>query len=188
MIYFTSDLHFGHNKEFIYKPRGFNSIEDHDNIIIKNWNNIINQNDDVYILGDLMLGDKEYGFSCLKQLKGRIHIVIGNHDTTNKIDLYATKLENVVEIKSIIILKYNKYKFYLSHYPTITSSLEKDRLKDCLINLYGHTHQINSKFYNEMPFMYNVGLDAHQNKPISIDEIISDCEEKVKECYKFLED
>ena len=39
-----------------------------------------------------------------------------------------------------------------------------------------------------MPFMYNVGLDCHQNKPISIDEIISDCEEKVKECYKLLED
>ena len=60
-------------------------------------------------------------------------------------------------------------------------------LKDCLINLYGHTHQT-TKFYNEMPFMYNVGLDCHQNKPISIDEIISDCEEKVKECYKLLED
>lgn len=187
MIYFTSDLHFGHDKEFIYKPRGFNSIEDHDNTIIENWNNIVTEDDDVYVLGDLMLGDKEYGLNCLKRLRGKIHIVVGNHDTTNKIDLYATKLNNVVEIKPIIILKYNKYKFYLSHYPTITSNLEKDSLKDCLINLYGHTHQT-TKFYNEMPFMYNVGLDCHQNKPISIDEIISDCEEKVKECYKLLED
>ena len=91
MIYFTSDLHFGHNKEFIYKPRGFNSIEDHDNTIIKNWNNIVTEDDDIYVLGDLMLGDKEYGLNCLKRLRGKIHIVVGNHDTTNKIDLYAIK-------------------------------------------------------------------------------------------------
>ena len=112
MIYFTSDLHFGHDKDFIYKSRGFNSIEDHDNTIIENWNNIVTEDDDVYVLGDLMLGDKEYGLNCLKRLKGKIHIVVGNHDTTNKIDLYSTKLNNVVEIKPIIILKYNKYKFY----------------------------------------------------------------------------
>lgn len=36
MIYFTSDLHFGHDKDFIYKSRGFNSIGDHDNTIIEN--------------------------------------------------------------------------------------------------------------------------------------------------------
>ena len=103
MIYFTSDLHFGHDKDFIYKSRGFNSIEDHDNTIIENWNNIVTEDDDIYVLGDLMLGDKEYGLNCLKRLRGKIHIVVGNHDTTNKIDLYSTKLNNVVEIKPIII-------------------------------------------------------------------------------------
>lgn len=35
-IWFTSDLHFGHNKSFLYEPRGFNSIEEHDATIIKN--------------------------------------------------------------------------------------------------------------------------------------------------------
>ena len=180
MIYFTSDLHLGHNKEFIYKSRGFNSIEDHDNALIENWNNMVSSDDDVYVLGDLMLGDKERGINLLNQLNGRVHIVVGNHDTTNKIDLYAAKLDTVVEIKPIIILKYKKYRFYLSHYPTITSSPEESKLKDYLINLYGHTHQTN-KFYNEIPFMYNVGLDCHQNKPVSIDKIISDCEEKFKQ-------
>ena len=71
MIYFTSDLHFGHDKDFIYKSRGFNSIEDHDNTIIENWNNIVTEDDDIYVLGDLMLGDKEYGLNCLKRLKGK---------------------------------------------------------------------------------------------------------------------
>ena len=41
MDYFTSDLHIGHDKDFIWKARGFNSIEEHDTQILKNWNSII---------------------------------------------------------------------------------------------------------------------------------------------------
>ena len=76
MIYVTSDLHFSHNKEFLYKPRGFNSIEEHDEQIIKNWNEIITDEDEVYILGDLMLNDNEGGIRKLQQLKGKIHIIV----------------------------------------------------------------------------------------------------------------
>ena len=39
-IYFSSDLHFSHNKDFIYKARGFTSIEEHDEEIIKRFNSI----------------------------------------------------------------------------------------------------------------------------------------------------
>ena len=35
-IYFTSDLHIGHDKDFLYKPRGFNNVWDMDNAIIEN--------------------------------------------------------------------------------------------------------------------------------------------------------
>lgn len=76
MIYLTSDLHFGHNKDFLYKPRGFDSIQQHDEQIIKNWNEIITDEDEIYILGDLMLNDNEYGLKCLKQLKGKIHVIL----------------------------------------------------------------------------------------------------------------
>ena len=37
MIYFTSDTHFGHDRAFIYKPRGFDSLEEMENKIIENW-------------------------------------------------------------------------------------------------------------------------------------------------------
>ena len=36
MIYLTSDTHFCHNKDFLYEPRGFQSIEEHDEAIVKN--------------------------------------------------------------------------------------------------------------------------------------------------------
>lgn len=29
-IFLTSDLHFGHQREFLYGPRGFNTIQEHD--------------------------------------------------------------------------------------------------------------------------------------------------------------
>ena len=35
MIYFTSDLHFNHNKDFIYQARGFENIEEHNKTIVE---------------------------------------------------------------------------------------------------------------------------------------------------------
>ena len=46
--------------------RGFKSIEEHDAEIIKRWNEVITAEDDVYILGDLMLGDNAEGMNILK--------------------------------------------------------------------------------------------------------------------------
>jgi calcineurin-like phosphoesterase family protein len=184
-IWFTSDTHFGHNREFIYKPRGFDNIWEHDKTIMENWNKVVQPEDDVYHLGDIMLGDNIYGLSCLKNLKGNIHIIKGNHDTNTRMNLYKD-CWNVVEISEGQWFKYGKYNFYLNHFPTITSNLEKSSsLKEHLINLYGHTHQ-QSNFYNDIPFLYHVGLDSHNNTPVHIDTVIEDIKEKVKECQKYL--
>lgn len=59
MDYFTSDLHIGHDKDFLYKPRGFDSIEQHDTAIVKRWNDIVTPDDTVYILGDLCMSGNE---------------------------------------------------------------------------------------------------------------------------------
>ena len=59
MDYFTSDLHIGHDRDFIWKARGFSSIEEHDTEILKRWNSIVQPEDTVYILGDLCLGRDE---------------------------------------------------------------------------------------------------------------------------------
>lgn len=198
MIYFTSDLHFGHDKEFIYKNRGFNSIKEHDQAIINNWNNLIKNGDDVYILGDIILGDNLYGLECLKKLKGNLYIILGNHDTKQRIDLYKQLVEyNFMKWKCTAgaewgidypttkvlgyadMLKYKKYNFYLSHYPTFTGNGEDyKKVRAHVINLHGHTHSA-SKFYVNNPYIYNVALDAHNMTPVSIDEIISDIREYV---------
>ena len=184
MIYVTSDLHLCHDRGFIYEPRGFQNIDDMNKTIIKNWNNIVNPEDDVYCLGDIMLNDNEAGLNFLKQLKGNIHIVLGNHDTDTRAKLYKT-CYNVVEVELALKIKYNGYHFFMTHYPCFTGNLEKESLKKCLCNLYGHTHQT-TNFYQDIPFMYHVGMDSHNCTPISIDQVIIDMNKKVEECVKQL--
>ena len=152
--------------------------------IVSNWNAIVQPEDDVYVLGDIMLNDNESGIKLLKQLKGKIHIILGNHDTEARVELY-NNCYNVVEVCYATVIKYNGYHFYLSHYPTMTANLEKESLKKCMINMFGHTHSKN-KFYNDIPFMYNVACDAHNCTPVSIEQAIIDMEAKVKECKDML--
>ena len=80
-IWLTSDTHFGHDREFIWSPRGFKSVEENDTEIIKRWNEVVKPEDIVYHLGDVILGDNAHGIECLKQLNGQIKIMSGNHDT-----------------------------------------------------------------------------------------------------------
>lgn len=183
-IYLISDLHFGHNREFIWKVRGYNSVEHMNTRQVEKWNAIIDDDDDVYVLGDIMLGTTD-NIRYISQLKGRLHIVLGNHDTATRENLYK-ELPNVVEVAEVgIRLKYKKYHFVLTHYPMFTGNLERESLKQMSLNLYGHTHQL-TNFYNDMPFMYHVGVDSHNGYPILIDDIIEEMNEKVRECIEFL--
>ena len=58
-------------------------------------------------------------------------------------------------------------------------------MKKRILNLFGHTHS-KEKFYQDNPTMYNVALDAHNNTPVSIDQIIEDIKAKRDECEKLL--
>ena len=182
MIYFTSDWHFGHDKEFIYKPRCFNSPEENAEVIIKKYNEIITDEDDVYCLGDLILTDNEFGINCLKQLKGKIHVIRGNHDSDARLELYKT-LPNIVEICEAKTIKIGKQYYFLCHYPTFTANYDDKPYHNHLINLFGHTHQQHN-FYDENPFMYHVGVDSHNCYPVSIEQVSKDIHEKTEELYK----
>ena len=183
-IYLTSDLHFGHDREFIWKVRGYDSVEHMNTRQVEKWNAIVDSNDDVYVLGDVVLGDPK-NIEYVRRLNGEIHIVLGNHDTLTREQMYR-ELPNVVEVAEIgIRLKYKKYHFVLTHYPMLTGNLEKESLKQMSLNLYGHTHQL-TNFYNDMPFMYHVGVDSHSGYPVLVDDIIEEMNKKVRECIEFL--
>lgn len=186
MEWFCSDLHFCHNKDFIYKTRGFDSIDEHDRTIVHNWNSVVNSDDDVYLLGDLMLNDNDRGSELLNKLNGQFKLIIlGNHDTISRKELYKDIMRNhnddsschIYEAKTINL---GKWRFYLSHYPTITANFNDDKKHLPLVNLFGHTHSFD-KFYNNNPYMYNVSLEAHNMFPVNLEQIKEDIRNKVKE-------
>ena len=185
-IWLTSDLHFGHDRQFLWGPRGFQSILEHDEAVVRNWNAVVEPEDDVYVLGDIMLGDNEHGVECMRHLNGHIHLIRGNHDTDHRwYEVYRTIGDNIRFNGCAELINYRKYHFYLSHFPTMTGNLEKESLHQCTLNLFGHTHS-KDKFYEDRPYMYNVSLDANDNTPVLLDDIIERMKAKVQECIEYL--
>lgn len=179
MIYLTSDWHFSHNRSFIWEPRGFKNEWEMNKVIIERHNAIVQSNDEVYCLGDVMLNNNEEGLRCLKQLKGNIHIIKGNHDSDTRMNLY-NQCYNVVEICEGKFLNYENYYFYLSHYPCLCSNFDDNKpLKAKTISLTGHTHTKDPFADWDKGLIYHVEQDAHNCSPISIDKIILDIKERM---------
>ena len=176
-IFVTADWHFYHNKDFVYEPRGFKSVEAMTNALIMNHNTVVEDEDDVYVLGDLIVGGEvplEQSLEAIKRLKGKLHLVRGNHDSDKRWEAFRS-LPNVVEMENAIYLDYKKYHFYLSHYPTITSNWDYDKpLRQRLLNICGHTHTKDRWLDGEKGFIYHCEVDAHGNYPVLLDTVIMD--------------
>jgi len=56
-IYIISDCHFGHDNIRKYTNRPFNSVEEMNQVLVNNWNMVVNEDDVVYHLGDFSLRD-----------------------------------------------------------------------------------------------------------------------------------
>ena len=108
----------------------------------------------------------------IARLKGHKHIIIGNHDTINKIKNYQEYC-GIYHIDYATMIKYRKYSFYLSHYPTLCANYDDGKK---IWNLHGHTHS--KEKFSDFSQCYNVALDAHNNFPIEIEDIINDIKEK----------
>lgn len=169
-------------KNFYGGPRGFSSTLENSQIIIAHHNEVVNNEDEVYCLGDCMLNNNDYGLEMIKSLKGKIHIICGNHDSNTRIELYKT-LPNVVEVCEAKTIKVGKQLYFLCHYPAITSNYDDKPYHSHLINLHGHTHQKTNFIDNDNPFIYHVGVDSHGCYPVSIEEVSKDIHEKVQELY-----
>ena len=152
---------------------------------VEKWNAKADDEDDIYVLGDFMLGDKS-NIKYIERLKGNIHLVYGNHDTDARKGLYFN-VPQIIESAHAIALKYKKHNFFMTHYPCLTGNLEKESLKQCTLNLFGHTHQT-TNFYEDRPYMYHVGVDSHPEVLVDLDDIIEEMYAKVKECEQYLQE
>jgi calcineurin-like phosphoesterase family protein len=160
MNYFTSDLHFGHKNILEYDNRPFYSVQEMDNSIIRCWNNMVTNDDTIFILGDVSWYNRDKTLEILKQLKGDLVLIRGNHDEIFKTNSpfpfqYITDYQEIYENGKLVVL---------SHFPIM---YWKDQYKGS-IHLYGHVHKTEDynsllKFKNKAkengnPFKsYNVG-------------------------------
>lgn len=183
-IWITSDWHFNHNKKFVYTPRGFESVWDMNEAIIERHNKIVEPDDIIYCLGDLCLGggSSENLKQCKKMIssmKGHFKIILGNHDTSTRIQMYSEcwNIDSILGFADII--KYNNYHFYLSHFPTLTSNLDYDKpLRQRTLNLCGHTHTRDPFLDANKGYIYHCEVDAHECYPINLDFIIQEFKNK----------
>ena len=173
MIYFTSDLHFGHKNVLVFNNRPFKDVDDMNQSLIRNYNEVVSNSDDVYILGDLSYHcDETLLKNCLSQLKGHKTLVLGNHDKLSVISKMNI-FEDIVNYQEVY---YQSIFLVLSHYPFMTWN--KSRYG--AIHLHGHIHS--DKSYNKNNIIegirrFDVGVDANDYKPVSITDVLNLCHE-----------
>lgn len=185
-------MHFNH-KNIIKADFGshyrsqFSSIDEMNALIIHNWKAKISENDTVYVLGDIALGDPQKGAEIISSLPGKKILLMGNHDVPKiKIKKYSKTapqdleylkypidlFEKVYPASEEVSLQYDKYTFILNHYPP-GFSLETPFPKH---HIFLHAHSHSKKEYNmanmalHIP-VYDVGVDANDFSPISVDEL-----------------
>src|ERR1700686_3059678 len=100
-IWFISDTHFSHYNlvmKFVREDgspaREFDTVQEHDEFIIKNWNERVKVTDKIYHLGDVIMGPREAHPKLLSRLNGKKRLLLGNHDIIKGTDLlkYFQKL------------------------------------------------------------------------------------------------
>lgn len=134
MKYYISDLHFNHKNILSFDKRPFKSLEIMNQQLVKNWNSVVTNEDHVYVLGDFIWDKASNWPFFLKQLKGNIHLIQGNHDLKQynpEVMKYLVEVTNYKEIKD------GDFTIIMSHFPFCSWKHDYD---DSVFHFYGHVH------------------------------------------------
>jgi len=197
--FLTSDLHFGHRNIIrIGKGRPFDSIQEHDEALIENWNSVVKPGDIVYVLGDFSIETTiDEIRKPLSRLQGSKHLILGNHDR-KKIhnQLRAENLwQSVREYSSIKFNAADGTKVFarLMHFPILEfdGAFKNYRCKEKYIHCYGHIHNANNydHIYKQLGFpAVHIGVDTSSTfpntkpyTPINIEDVYTKAMTFIKE-------
>ena len=190
-IWFTSDTHFWHRNVIRLCGRPYATIEEMNADLIRRWNSRVEDGDIVYHLGDFAFCGMGKMKEILSQLKGTKILVQGNHDQS--VDRMKKAGFDVVVTRGEF--NYQNLTFLLNHYPYAPTKWQTriHKLKNFwkfwrkkkymqlrfmdrrLPNegkwlLHGHSH--NKPHRRIRANMIDVGVDANDYTPVSIDEIL----------------
>ena len=180
MIFFTSDLHLGHANIIKHCNRPFSSVEEMDEHLLSAWNSRVRPNDTVYILGDLIFRSKVPVDSYLSRLRGKKHLIIGNHDKgwMKKTDMS----EHFVSVERFAEISDGQHKMTLCHYPLMSWN----HIAKGSYMIHGHIHNSRDAMYfplmRQMPNLLNAGVEINGYHPVKLDELIRNNEVFKSEC------
>lgn len=166
--WFCSDLHLNHKNILKFQPnRLFETLEEHDNTLIDNWNRVVKKHDSVWFLGDFAFCSQTKALEYIDRLNGHIYFIKGNHDMKvvkninfrNRLNV----LDNYFELKG-----FHKLPIVLSHYPFQSWN----RSFHGSYHFHGHCHGGLDTASLDMN-RRDVGIDSSWNqRPFHIDELI----------------
>ncbi|ODT74484.1 MAG: hypothetical protein ABS76_36850 [Pelagibacterium sp. SCN 64-44] len=158
-VLFTADTHFGHQNIIRFCNRPFRDIDEHDEVLIANWNAAVQPGDVVWHLGDFgYRGDNARLAKNFDRLNGVKNLIIGNHDRP----FVREKLPwNSVEHMADIVV--DGRRLILSHY----AMRVWPAMRRGVYMLFGHSHTNLAGNAQSC----DVGVDAFQYRPVTLDEI-----------------
>lgn len=186
-VFITSDNHFGHR--FLSELRRFRSREDHDETLIRRWNETVGPCDSVLCLGDFSFRNVEETRSIVNRLNGDIWIIPGNHDDTKRLEKWFSGqvLPQLMNVK--VVDGDDSFRFEACHYP-LASWNGSDK---GAVHLHGHLHSKNNKNvenhfcapYSGAGIRLDVGIDnaawfGYNLSPIPISVMKSYCEKNAR--------
>jgi calcineurin-like phosphoesterase family protein len=136
--YITSDLHFGHTNIMKFCPvsraRFRNDVAYMNEAMVKEWNEIVESEDLVYILGDVAFLPAQKAAEFMRRCNGRKILVQGNHDRKTLNDpVFRDCFE---EIHHYLDINYAGTKVCMFHYPIA----EWDQMHRGAVHFHGHLH------------------------------------------------
>ena len=182
-LWFWGDPHLDHDKVIEYLNRPFSSVEEMNEKLIRNVNDVVSKEDQLWILGDFTNRAK---IERVRELRSQIacrhvHLIYGNHDRKCAGEGIFESVQDYKELKT----KYTRA--VLFHYPM----REWSGAHYGSLHLHGHIHStgeyneenLKKKYVEYMPYghkpadsdlgvrIYDVGGDANAYRPVSLDEI-----------------
>lgn len=178
-IWLTSDLHLGHKNIIDFCDRPFLDVEDMNETIIELWNNQVQREDIVYILGDLVMGRIDETLPMVRRLCGHKHLWMGNHDRCHpivgnlrSIADWKTRYADEGGIESFSLTSMMQG-FLFCHFPYMGDSHDLDRFSAWRPEdkgewqIHGHVHDA----WLQRGRMINVGIDAWGGRLVSLEEV-----------------
>lgn len=175
--FYIADWHYGHKNAIAYDNRPFISVEQMNAELIKRWNEVVTNEDMVYILGDMFWCKADISVGILDQLNGIKVLIRGNHDYIDSdFAKRFTCITNYMEVKdgnaNIVLCHYpipcfkNHYYGWYHFYGHVHSSFEWNMMENIKRQM--------SELYDKPCKMYNVGamMDYIDYTPRTFEEII----------------